>query len=500
MRTAERFLGQTFQQLEEREVPANVLVSGTTLYIKAGEGDTITINRNDSPLGAISVSDSVGTIFTSLNTSFIPKHVVVQMAHVNNATLNTGSNATFIGNLTIEGPKSSSNVTFSNNTRVFGNLVFKGSVTGQDTFTWGGSSSAMVFGSMILNMAGGNNGLTLRSSTIHKNVTITGGKDSDVLLMGNTSVGDPFRCLGTMNVNLGAGSNTLQANSGGLRVHGGLTYVGLTGDDTFISVNENVETIGVGGHLTLNMGEGTNNVSTDMISVGGNFNLRTGNGSDTVRFNDDSYIGGSYVSYLGSGSNSTILGVNFDNVKIGGNFSYVGGTGNDQLTYQWGDIGGNFSANTSHSAGNEFVRIGSSGYARVGGNVNVVGGNGSQVLSIQRSSIGGTLTASLGNDFDEVVMDESGVGGATVISTGAGIDWVWLSNVGTASDMVFSSTVKILTGDGNDAVTIGNQGSRQAIFGNKLFIDGGTGSDTLTCIRRTFWLPGSSENCESGSF
>lgn len=129
--------------------------------------------------------------------------------------------------------------------------------TGTDNIilTGGGNS---ISGSVTVTLGKGTNTYQDNDTAYDKNVTITGGDNSDTITLATASIG------GLLSVSLGKGANGLDLN-GGSSVGGGLTYVGGAGIDTVnIATGDDLA-----GDVSISLGAGADDLTLSGFTSGG---------------------------------------------------------------------------------------------------------------------------------------------------------------------------------------------------------------------------------------
>ncbi|HKB02487.1 MAG TPA: hypothetical protein VKD90_09715 [Gemmataceae bacterium] len=241
----------------------------------------------------------------------------------------------------------------------------------------------------------------------------------------------------------------------------------------------------VAGNMTLNLGEGDNEVCLNGGLVRGNVLVTAGAGADHVHvtYSGDVTIGGSAAFRLGDGAN-TLLGEGLAHtVRVGANFVYTGGAGIDQF-----DLDG---SGTALAAGG-MVRVTLGTPTAFDANVaafealsagramSFTGGLGSDTVTVSGAlSVGGGLSVALGegtNRFDTNLLGE----GTNSIAR----NFRYLGGAGTDTVLLDVASVgrnaNVTLGEGaNQTLSVGGKGpTGVSIYGN-LKVTGGSGVDNI---------------------
>lgn len=221
----------------------------------------------------------------------------------------------------------------------------------------------------------------------------------------------------------------------------------------------------------LTTGNGNDSVSVDNSDVG---NIDTGNGDDSIQSSGPNY-----------GNDNVFTGNDGEGLSTIGNIN--AGEGNNTLDIQ-SSIVGNDLIFGNDTIGDQGIQVGSGNnsitidYSAVEG---ILGGDGNNTVNIENGAAVGVTT--LGNGDNQVnVTDRSTL---YVIGTGSGNDSVafdqqsgaFIVFTGAGDDTVNSSglNLEILTGDGNDHVTIDGNNPYNTIIPTS-GLDGGNDYDILT--------------------
>jgi PKD repeat protein len=235
---------------------------------------------------------------------------------------------------------------------------------------------------------------------------------------------------------------------------------------------------GVNGGISIDLAGGGDELTLNNVYVAGGIDIQTGDGDDTVVLGDNDVVssGQDLRIDLGAG-NDTIDGLR---LYIGGNQIVQGGDGDDRLIFE-GFASPQFTLGTSAAgfafwaggSGNDTVRV---VYAFIVGAWGIYLGDGMDSLNVFGSAVSGDVVFSGDNGDDTLTVDTNFFDATHVIQGLAGTDTVLLAN-GLGSE--FTS---IVTGDGNDRVTVRNQTT------NHLHLDTGAGNDELEVRSSAFDL------------
>ncbi|HKA07212.1 MAG TPA: hypothetical protein VKD71_08130, partial [Gemmataceae bacterium] len=123
-----------------------------------------------------------------------------------------------------------------------------------------------------------------------------------------------------------------------------------------------------------------------------------------------------------------------------------------------------------------------------------------------RTYVGGALNVATGAGVDVVGINDTDVAGTTLIDLGAGDDQLLIEMATTdsggplANPTTFGGTVTIRGGDGNDTVSLSNDGSAGTLvhFGVRLALVGGLGTDTSNnAAENVFEVTGNTNDFET---
>ncbi|MDD4889306.1 MAG: hypothetical protein PHU85_05200 [Phycisphaerae bacterium] len=294
--------------------------------------------------------------------------------------------------------------------------------------------------------------------------------------------------------------------------------------------------------VTVNGGNGNNQVDVNGVTVERNLSVRNGPGNENtlvygganVRGNltvankagDDAFsmAGGSIVNGNVSLSNGAGQGnTTLDNSIVNGNLTVKNQAGDDTFSMAAGAIvngnaslsngagQGNTTLDGSHVHVNLTVRNAAGldtflmdNASTVDGNAAISNGEGGSNTTVRfKSVVAGTFTLRSGGGNDGFTMLDATINGAARIDSGAGADAVTIDdsilggaftlNSGADNDMVnieqifpgpvttFGGKVAVKTGAGNDVVRIGVPGvpGESATFNQQSTWDGGAGADQI---------------------
>ncbi len=324
------------------------------------------------------------------------------------------------------------------------------------------------------------------------------------------SVAEIVKGLTISNAN-GASNQTLaHALVGGdVRITNGV------GVDTLVFAEANLKKA-----LTVNLGDGDSHVTFASALVGGNVSCGAGAGVDSVNFSSCT-VGGSLAVALGavastfSASLLTVgkacavssqggLTCGGSSIGVGGALSLHSGVGDLSATLSMLTVKGNATftsqgiANTCTLAMSDID--GKLSYAGAGASVwtladirarsmTYAGGDGADTVSLTRVNLG-NLTANLGNGDNSLSLDGSAIVGDASVQAGSGLDTVTIATNSSAISF-FGGKTKILLGDGNDVLTIGEAGNPQhlAIFSKTSLFDGQAGTNTGLFLNAVYGGP-----------
>ncbi|MEX2142001.1 MAG: HYR domain-containing protein [Pirellulales bacterium] len=270
---------------------------------------------------------------------------------------------------------------------------------------------------------------------------------------------------------------TVNVVSGQLTIEGDdeintVTITGLgTGTGNYeITTDQGTQTVtGVSGGISINLGGDDDQLTLNNVYVAGAIDIQTGGGDDTLALGSNDVVSsaGDLRIDLGAG-NDTLDG---QRLYIGGNQIIQAGDGDDELIFE-GFASPEFTLGTS-AAGFAFWSGGSGNdtvsviYGFIVGAWGIYLGDGMDSLDVFGSAVSGDVVFSGDAGDDTLTVDTNFIDATHVIQGLGGNDTVFLANgLGTE----FTS---IVTGDGNDRVTVRNQTT------NHLSLDTGAGNDEV---------------------
>lgn len=290
--------------------------------------------------------------------------------------------------------------------------------TGVDSLTSGGLNTS---GNVSLKLGSGKKGseqsLTLRGShasserMIGGNLTITGGADRDVLMVGDDS--GIAQVAGKTSINMGGGANEVKVENlqgqNNLKIGGGSgeDVVILTGDDWEIAANVSINTGAGVDDVTLELKGGDFDNPNIAFVVGGNAKINTGGAADDVTLNNFQTEGNLNIK-IGSGDKD----------------------GDQRLSISGGDVGSTplagGSLTVTGGANRDVVLF--TGYLEATySDVNIRAGGGNDFVAVQGIKNSGTvvedgLKIDMGGGDDVVVMDQVSARPDTILIGGNGFD------------------------------------------------------------------------------
>lgn len=294
-------------------------------------------------------------------------------------------------------------------------------------------------------VSGGSTSLTL-TQTAPGSFSIVDGVGAPILFDGvngisviGSSVGDDisielggFDLAGNLQLNTGAGDDTININNGGI-----LGQVNLQtgiGDD-ILDLNRN---------------------STGGLSVGGRLFAYDQAGSDTIRLGNSSA-----VSFFGD----DVSAMGYNTVRIGNGQSDLFG---NNLSFSLGRDAGAINLNQGQSGGSEITQI--------GGNFSIGGGNLGDSVTLRGMLVGGNLTVNLGNAIDDAneftvsssALSQTSVAGNVTYTGGSGVDDLDLGSG------IFTGNVLLNLGVGGDQVAMNTFSVPTFVGGNlSIYSSGG---------------------------
>lgn len=501
------------QSFEDRITPATAVYSALTqtLTITAAEGDRIVVAPiPNEPTGYIHVTETQAnaTVFDSVTTHQGVRNLVVKFSAVNSGGLTLNADARLGGNLSVAAAKTTQVLDLLGT--IGGNVNYTAAV-GDAFDDLNVAATAQVGGNVALGLGAGENTVRLKGGTIRGNLTITGGAGIDrveVTADGDINIG------GSAAFNLGDGNNTVVGiNVGQIRVGTNFTFTGGAGNDTF-DLDGSGTTLQAGQDAKFTLGNpiafDANLATFEGINVGRNVTFTGGAGGDSIMISGGLLAGGSVIASLGEGTNafdSNLLGTGANSIGVG--FAYTGGGGGDSVSLDGTSIGRNVTVTLGESGGaGQAFNAGAKGPGGVTvfGNLKVTGGGGADNIVLHRTYVGGALNVATGAGVDVVGINDTDVAGTTLIDLGAGDDQLLIEMATTdsggplANPTTFGGTVTIRGGDGNDTVSLSNDGSAGTLvhFGVRLALVGGLGTDTSNnAAENVFEVTGNTNDFET---
>ncbi|WP_425615829.1 hypothetical protein NA78x_005760 [Anatilimnocola sp. NA78] len=327
---------------------------------------------------------------------------------------------------------------------------------------------------IFVDLRNGNDVATVVSAQLAGMLRFVGGNGNDELLFGEFN--NENQTIANLQAIMGEGNDFVEVEGeNNFSVPGSVLATLGNGNNTFdIDPNVNL-TLGVTsitagtGFDFLDFGDGTVNAKSMALSLGsggsnvfldgevtitGALTVIAGAGDDNVNPGDGGgtnfVLNGSAAFNLGDGNNS----VDFEhtNTTITGALSVVTGSGNDSIT----------------SFGNNLTVLAAS----------LITGNGNDTIQLSANAtlVRSSLAIDTGAGLDTLVAFAVTVNGATSVNMGEGIDLVFVDN------SRFRGVVTMLTGGGNDDVSIEDGGENDGIgtrFDSVVSIDLGAGNDDL---------------------
>jgi hypothetical protein len=431
--------------------------SGTaeTLLVQQVTPDSFSVTDTVGPtnFGTFTGIESIEIAFDSQNSGAelrfssdgLPGSLEIAVAGGNNTFLltSTGPGGQIAGKVKIIGGAGSDSVTISGGLSLKGAVAFEGGA-GTDSFepthaffpgkttlesiesiTVPNTFGPVTFGSLLVENEGADGAVVFVLSNV---AAVTG----SLTYCGSDSVPDSVTIDGQVHKNaklmLLDGANNVSAAGTFL---GGLTLTGGTGDDTvlFHSVSLNLNpalppfiTASVMGSLSMNLGNGTNDVTfQDGAVFGKGVKLTAGTGTDTVQM-DGVYSGKEIALALGNGVNTVTSspGSNQSNF-VAGTFKYTGGADADSL-----DIDAMIASKISASLGNGANAV--TGSAQVfGKSASFKSGTGSDSFAFSLGSAGASLEVKMGGGVDTFAW---GGGSLAAVKADGGLDADTLTGLG----------------------------------------------------------------------
>jgi hypothetical protein len=248
--------------------------------------------------------------------------------------------------------------------------------------------------------------------------------------------------------------------------------------------------IALAGNVALDLGSGANSLQAaggQFFTVGGNLVLRAGAGSDTVQLADFN-VAGNLTLDLGDGANQVALSRTAvpPNNTVGGQLTIASGVGAEVISVADTDVTGLTTITTGRgnlvTGVNAQVTVGAAGRPMdLAGGLRVISsllntGTDQITLTDNSLTIGGRgLTILTGQGNDTVTLGGLVNAAGTVISTGAGDDALDL--VSGAGGSTYAGPFLASTGAGNDTLNVASAGPID--FLSLVRADLGAGNDQL---------------------
>jgi hypothetical protein len=370
----------------------------------------------------------------------------------------------------------------------------------------GAVSAAVVGGRLIVTGDAQANGITLSQPAAHE-ITITPDATTSVNGMTAGQAVTLGNITGSVSVNLGQGNDSLALDltHRNFTVNGNLTLRFGNGNSTVNTLTAGTtHSLMVTGDLTNTFGNGTDSITFNQFQVGGNLTVRHADGNFFINLGVDpmnkgllfNNIGGdlNVLNETASGAPASGFDINaLEETNVAGNVVVDMGLGaangfggwtsfgtlSDNLVHVGGNLSisnltGSLSNGDFFGAGDEVVNTTVVGAVAI----NLGSGTGSAVFGEDFGappSSAGSLTIIGHGVGDQVqVFDAAITNGVSVTLTGGGTNTVELDN------LLVHKTTNITTGAGADSVAIDNIAGPGSTFVGKVFIDTGSGNDTLS--------------------
>lgn len=266
-----------------------------------------------------------------------------------------------------------------------------------------------------------------------------------------------------------ASAETINGNPGPLVVENVKNIIVNMGDGDDTVTFSSAVSIVLNGSLTVNGGNGANDISATSMTIQKNLTITNGNntmGSDDTTFKN-SNIGGNVTVKNGNGDS----GFYFDrdtggNSTIGGNVSITNGEGSDYVYF--GDTNFKKSITVKNGLANTSTSV--AGYFNIYNNNNTIF-NSSVLGSISVTYLNGTI------DYDGIWDTE--VMGNVTFNYGETTSKLYIDGYSVATPVVIHGNLTI-KGKGNHYIDIGTQYQESGlIVGKNLAIQTGAGADTV---------------------
>lgn len=293
-------------------------ISGNVILATGFANDTVTMSGGGSLLsigGAISANFDSGLDTFNLGSTTDGSSVVtgkgVTLLRANTVNIANGTDpVTINGNLCIDntldyGLTNTTNIGDTTDilqARIAGNFVYNGG-TQFDTINLFGTVQAAPGKNSVINMGQGTNNLNINAdigAASASNLIVTGGSNADSITLGGDTVISNDAIF-----SLGNGLNAYSLNST-FAVNGNLTIQAGNGDDDL-----GIFAGAIGGDLTLSLGNGANSFTFAGAATAGaaqsaschDFNYTGGDGVDTIVYDaDDGAVENMLTVYLNSGA------------------------------------------------------------------------------------------------------------------------------------------------------------------------------------------------------
>jgi hypothetical protein len=502
-----------FLALEDRCTPATAIYAAATqtLTIAAAQSDHIEVASIPTlPDGFIQVSDG-SPVFDSSVLSQPVSNLTVHFEGVNNGALSLHARMHLDGNLNVLGARQSQ--TLESSAEFGGSVAYRASASATDTVTF--SQETRVDGNLTLSLRAGGNTVSLRGGAVGGNLTMTaGGGDDRVELIEN----DDLRLGGSATFKLGNGLNEIVGiGAHEFEVGKSLTFVGGSGADHFDMSNAQTSLL-VDGNLIATLraagdylSGAQNQVYLNVANIGGNLYFAGGSDSDDFQLHNDLILGGNLRLSLRTGENITTLvaGAGLD-YQIAGNFYYTGGSGMNVITIRSMTVQKNMHMKFGNGGALDEVHVefGHADFpATVHGALKISGSPGNDNFLFRSTHVGGEMHFVTGAGHDRIDFDDVTIDGNVMVNFGAGndlmlVEWYPFDTTGTPLDDVsfFGGNFSVLAGDGDDEVSLSDDSdaTTSAHFGGNVQLIGGAGSDTFQNDGNIFALTGNLEDFELG--
>lgn len=342
---------------------------------------------------------------------------------------------------------------------------------------------------VALHLGEGVNDVTISGITAFGGpLNISSGVFADKVVLGNSNgKATDTLLIGDVSLNLGDGDNDVLIKK--MTMGSGLTITSKIGDDD-VTISNTI----IGGQAIMNLGAGDHEVliTTDpadpdgvTTTIRGALAIHTQGGDDTITITRSAILRNVSLG-LGRGTNNSFL----DPMKIGGTLNYAGGAEDDDIELFNTTILGH--AVFALGAGDNDVTITSTSVQQ---NFTLVGGANDDDIFLETLSVKGlTIIQTLAGN-DTIQINDSLFQNRFTLDSGKGDDTVLIENLaGTATVTTFVGRAKLDLGAGDDFLQIGvaADATRLARFENVTkedILDGGKGFDDLDLNNATFAFP-----------